>query len=56
MCKVVFMFLEFFLFYFGFYFLLCFVSCGYFINIVDVICLIICDEVVYGYYIGYKYQ
>lgn len=25
------------------------------INIVDMIWLIICDEVVYGYYIGYKF-
>lgn len=31
-------------------------SCVRLINIVDFIWLIICDEVVYGYYIGYKFQ
>lgn len=30
--------------------------CVKLINIVDLICLIIWDEVVYGYYIGYKFQ
>lgn len=54
--KIVSVFLEFFLFYFGFWLLMYFFSCGKFMNIVDLICLIICDEVVYGYYIGYKYQ
>lgn len=54
--KIVSVFFEFFFFYFGFWLLMYFFSWGKLINIVDLICLIICDEVVYGYYIGYKYQ
>lgn len=55
-CKVVFILLESFLFYFGFYLLMYWLSWVKLINIVDMIWLIICDEVVYGYYIGYKFQ
>ena len=48
--------LESFLFYSGFYLPLRFASRGYLTNTADVIRLIIRDEAVHGYYIGYKYQ
>lgn len=55
-CKVVLILFESFLFYLGFYLLMYWLSWVKFINMVDFICFIICDEVVYGYYIGYKFQ
>ncbi|MFS0456905.1 class 1b ribonucleoside-diphosphate reductase subunit beta [Corynebacterium striatum] len=48
--------LESFLFYSGFYLPLRFASRGYLTNTADIIRLIIRDEAVHGYYIGYKYQ
>ena len=48
--------LESFLFYSGFYLPLRFSSLGKITNSADIIRLIIRDEAVHGYYIGYKYQ
>ena len=48
--------LESFLFYSGFYLPLRFASLGKITNSADIIRLIIRDEAVHGYYIGYKYQ
>ncbi|MDO5670850.1 MAG: class 1b ribonucleoside-diphosphate reductase subunit beta [Corynebacterium sp.] len=48
--------LESFLFYSGFYLPLRFSSMGKITNSADIIRLIIRDEAVHGYYIGYKYQ
>lgn len=48
--------LESFLFYSGFYLPLRFASRGKLTNTADIIRLIIRDEAVHGYYIGYKYQ
>ena len=48
--------LESFLFYSGFYLPLRFSSLGKITNSADIIRLIIKDESVHGYYIGYKYQ
>lgn len=48
--------LESFLFYSGFYLPLRFASLGSLTNTADIIRLIIRDEVIHGYYIGYKYQ
>ena len=48
--------LESFLFYSGFYLPLRFASMGKITNAADIIRLIIRDEAVHGYYIGYKYQ
>ena len=48
--------LESFLFYSGFYLPLRFASMGKITNAADIIRLIIRDEAVHGYYIGYKFQ
>ena len=48
--------LESFLFYSGFYLPLRFASLGKITNSADIIRLIIRDEAIHGYYIGYKYQ
>lgn len=48
--------LESFLFYSGFYLPLKWASLGKLTNTADIIRLIIRDEAVHGYYIGYKYQ
>ena len=48
--------LESFLFYSGFYLPLRFSSLGKITNSADIIRLIIRDEAIHGYYIGYKYQ
>ena len=48
--------LESFLFYSGFYLPLRMASLGKITNSADIIRLIIRDEAVHGYYIGYKYQ
>ena len=48
--------LESFLFYSGFYLPMYFASHAKLTNTADVIRLIIRDEAVHGYYIGYKYQ
>lgn len=48
--------LESFLFYSGFYFPLRMASEGKLTNTADIIRLIIRDEAIHGYYIGYKYQ
>lgn len=48
--------LESFLFYSGFYLPLRFASLGKITNSADIIRLIIRDEAVHGYYIGYKYK
>lgn len=48
--------LESFLFYSGFYFPLRMASLGKLTNTADIIRLIIRDEAIHGYYIGYKYQ
>lgn len=48
--------LESFLFYSGFYLPLRFAGVGKLTNTADIIRLIIRDEAVHGYYIGYKYQ
>lgn len=48
--------LESFLFYSGFYLPLRFSSLGKLTNTADIIRLIIRDEAIHGYYIGYKYQ
>lgn len=54
--KVASVMLESFLFYSGFYLPLRFSSMGELTNTADMIRLIIRDEAVHGYYIGYKYQ
>ena len=48
--------LESFLFYSGFYLPLRMASHGKLVNTADIIRLIIRDEVIHGYYIGYKFQ
>ncbi len=48
--------LESFLFYSGFYLPLRFASLGKITNAADIIRLIIRDEAIHGYYIGYKFQ
>jgi len=54
--KVASVFLESFLFYSGFYLPMFWSSRGKLTNTADLIRLIIRDEAVHGYYIGYKYQ
>lgn len=54
--KIVSVMLESFLFYSGFYLPLYWASRGKLTNTADIIRLIIRDEAVHGYYIGYKYQ
>ena len=54
--KIASVFLESFLFYSGFYLPMYWSSRGRLTNTADLIRLIICDEAVHGYYIGYKYQ
>ena len=54
--KVASVMLESFLFYSGFYLPLRFSSMGELTNTADIIRLIIRDEAVHGYYIGYKFQ
>lgn len=54
--KVASVFLESFLFYSGFYLPMYYSSRGKLTNTADLIRLIIRDEAVHGYYIGYKYQ
>lgn len=56
MRKVASVFLESFLFYSGFYLPMYFSSRGKLTNTADLIRLIIRDEAVHGYYIGYKFQ
>ena len=54
--KIASVFLESFLFYSGFWLPMYFSSRGKLTNTADLIRLIIRDEAVHGYYIGYKYQ
>src|SRR5690625_5353762 len=54
--KVASVLLESFLFYSGFYLPMRYSSHGELTNTADIIRLIIRDEAVHGYYIGYKYQ
>ncbi|WP_033569507.1 class 1b ribonucleoside-diphosphate reductase subunit beta [Dickeya undicola] len=54
--KIASVFLESFLFYSGFYLPMYWASRGRLTNTADLIRLIIRDEAVHGYYIGYKYQ
>src|SRR5699024_11503857 len=54
--KIASVFLESFLFYSGFWLPMHFSSRGKLTNTADLIRLIIRDEAVHGYYIGYKYQ
>lgn len=54
--KVASVFLELFLFYSGFYLPMYYSSLGKITNTADLIRLIIRDEAVHGYYIGYKFQ
>ena len=54
--KIASVFLESFMFYSGFYLPLYFSSEGRLTNTADIIRLIVRDESVHGYYIGYKYQ
>lgn len=54
--KIASVFLESFLFYSGFWLPMYFASRGKLTNTADLIRLIIRDEAVHGYYIGYKYQ
>ncbi|MCA7015069.1 class 1b ribonucleoside-diphosphate reductase subunit beta [Dickeya dadantii] len=54
--KIASVFLESFLFYSGFYLPMYWASRGQLTNTADLIRLIIRDEAVHGYYIGYKYQ
>jgi ribonucleoside-diphosphate reductase beta chain len=54
--KIASVFLESFLFYSGFYLPMLFSSRGKLTNTADMIRLIIRDEAVHGYYIGYKFQ
>jgi ribonucleoside-diphosphate reductase beta chain len=54
--KIASVFLESFLFYSGFYLPMYWSSRGKLTNTADLIRLIIKDEAVHGYYIGYKYQ
>lgn len=54
--KITSVFLESFLFYSGFYLPLRYASRGKLTNTADIIRLIIRDEAVHGYYIGYKFQ
>jgi ribonucleoside-diphosphate reductase beta chain len=54
--KIASVFLESFLFYSGFWLPMYFSSRGKMTNTADLIRLIIRDEAVHGYYIGYKYQ
>ena len=54
--KIASVFLESFLFYSGFYLPMKFSSRGVLTNTADMIRLIIRDEAVHGYYIGYKFQ
>ena len=56
MRKIASVMLESFLFYSGFYLPLRFASLGKITNSADIIRLIIRDEAVHGYYIGYKFQ
>lgn len=53
--KIVSVFLEMFLFYFGFYIFFYYLGNNKLVNVVEIIKLIICDELVYGMYIGYKF-
>ncbi|MFT8229772.1 MAG: class 1b ribonucleoside-diphosphate reductase subunit beta [Enterobacterales bacterium] len=54
--KIASVFLESFLFYSGFYLALYYSSRGILTNTADIIRLIIRDEAIHGYYIGYKFQ
>lgn len=54
--KIASVFLESFLFYSGFFLPLYFSARGKLTNTADIIRLIIRDEAIHGYYIGYKYQ
>lgn len=56
MKKVASVFLESFLFYSGFYLPMYWASRGKLTNTADIIRLIIRDEAIHGYYIGYKFQ